>query len=84
MLGFFELCFRDAVVHDACPDSDVCGMVADLQAPYRDTAIELPVNGKIHHRPAVVASLGLFQQANELHRLNLRRTSQSPMFIVAR
>ena len=53
-------------------------MVSDLQTPYRNAAIELPINGQVANSSAVVAALGLFQQAYQLHRLNLRRTGKRP------
>ncbi len=72
MFGLLKLCLRDTVVHDTGADSDISGVVPDLQASYSDTTVELTIDRQIANSPAVVAALGFFQQTYQFHCFNLR------------
>ena len=49
-------------MHDSSTDSNIGGVLLDLQASYSNTTIELAVNSQIANSPAVVAAFGLFKQ----------------------
>jgi len=41
MFGLLKFGLRDTIVHDTGADSDISGMVPDLQASYSNTTVEL-------------------------------------------
>ena len=63
MFSFLKFGFRYAVVHDTGAGANISSVVFYLQTAYRDTTVELAVNGQIADRAAVIAAFGFFELA---------------------
>ncbi len=76
MFGLLKLCLRNTVVYDTGADSNISGVVPDLQTSYSDTTVELTIDRQIANSPAVVAAFGFFQQTYQFHCFDLRRSGK--------